>query len=73
MFVKRTQLMRELTVTFPPASSTSNDQTVDAQDMPFGGQFTSGTGSRSGGSANIGACTGMRWITMRREIAPYRC
>ena len=49
-----------------------NDQTVDdAPNTPFGGLFASGTGSRFGGSANIDAFTEMRWITMRREIAPY--
>jgi benzaldehyde dehydrogenase (NAD) len=37
------------------------------------GRVASGTGSRFGGSANLGAITGMRWITMRREIAPYPC
>ena len=49
-----------------------NDQTVDdAPNTPFGGLFASGTGSRFGGSANFDAFTEMRWITMRREIAPY--
>ena len=49
-----------------------NDQTVDdAPNAPFGGLLASGTGTRFGGSANIDAFTEMRWITMRREIAPY--
>jgi benzaldehyde dehydrogenase (NAD) len=49
-----------------------NDQTVDdAANTPFGGVLASGTGARFGGSANLGAFTDTRWVTVRGEIAPY--
>jgi benzaldehyde dehydrogenase (NAD) len=50
-----------------------NDQTVnDEANVPFGGLFGSGTGSRFGGpAANVDAFTDTRWVTVRAEIAPY--
>jgi benzaldehyde dehydrogenase (NAD) len=49
-----------------------NEQTVDDEaNVPFGGIFDSGTGSRFGGSANLDAFTETRWITIRGDIAPY--
>lgn len=49
-----------------------NDQTVDdAPNTPFGGVRASGTGARFGGSANLDAFTGTRWVTIRGEITPY--
>jgi benzaldehyde dehydrogenase (NAD) len=30
-----------------------------------------GTGARSGGTANLDAFTGTRWITIRGDTAPY--
>ena len=50
-----------------------NDQTVDDEpNIPFGGIFDSGTGTRFGGSANLEAFTETRWVTIRGEIAPTR-
>jgi benzaldehyde dehydrogenase (NAD) len=49
-----------------------NEQTVDDEpNVPFGGIFDSGTGTRFGGTANLDAFTETRWVTVRREIAPY--
>jgi benzaldehyde dehydrogenase (NAD) len=49
-----------------------NEQTVDGEaNVPFGGIFDSGTGTRFGGTANLGAFTGTRWIAIRGDIAPY--
>lgn len=50
-----------------------NDQTVaDEANIPFGGVFDSGTGSRFGGaSANIEAFTETRWVTVRSEPPKY--
>jgi benzaldehyde dehydrogenase (NAD) len=49
-----------------------HDQTADdAPDTAFGGIFASGTGARFGGTANLDAVTGTRWVTIRGEIAPY--
>jgi len=49
-----------------------NDQTVDdAPNSPFGGVRASGSGSRVGGTANLGAFTDTRWVTIRGDIAPY--
>ena len=49
-----------------------NEQTVDDEpNVPFGGIFDSGTGTRFGGTANLEAFTETRWVTVRREIAPY--
>jgi benzaldehyde dehydrogenase (NAD) len=49
-----------------------NEQTVDDEpNVPFGGLFDSGTGSRFGGSANLDAFTETRWVTVRGDIAPY--
>ena len=49
-----------------------NDQTVDDEpNIPFGGMFDSGTGTRFGGSANLEAFTETRWVTIRADIAPY--
>jgi benzaldehyde dehydrogenase (NAD) len=49
-----------------------NEQTVnDEPNVPFGGIFDSGTGTRFGGTANLDAFTETRWVTVRREIAPY--
>jgi len=49
-----------------------NDQTVDDEpNIPFGGLLASGTGARFGGTANIGAFTETRWVTVRGDITPY--
>jgi benzaldehyde dehydrogenase (NAD) len=49
-----------------------NEQTVDDEpNIPFGGIFDSGTGTRFGGSANLEAFTETRWVTVRGDIAPY--
>jgi benzaldehyde dehydrogenase (NAD) len=49
-----------------------NDQTVDDEpNVPFGGLFGSGTGTRFGGTANLEAFTETRWITMSGDITPY--
>jgi benzaldehyde dehydrogenase (NAD) len=49
-----------------------NDQTVDDEpNIPFGGIFDSGTGTRFGGTANLEAFTETRWVTIRADIAPY--
>jgi len=49
-----------------------NEQTVDDEpNVPFGGLFDSGTGTRFGGTANLEAFTETRWVTMRGDIAPY--
>jgi benzaldehyde dehydrogenase (NAD) len=49
-----------------------NEQTVDDEpNVPFGGIFDSGTGTRFGGTANLDAFTETRWVTVRRDIAPY--
>jgi benzaldehyde dehydrogenase (NAD) len=49
-----------------------NDQTVDDEpNIPFGGIFDSGTGTRFGGTANLDAFTDTRWITVQGDIAPY--
>jgi benzaldehyde dehydrogenase (NAD) len=49
-----------------------NEQTVDDEpNVPFGGIFDSGTGTRFGGSANLDAFTETRWVTIRGDIAPY--
>jgi benzaldehyde dehydrogenase (NAD) len=49
-----------------------NEQTVDDEpNVPFGGVFDSGTGTRFGGSANLEAFTETRWVTIRGDIAPY--
>jgi benzaldehyde dehydrogenase (NAD) len=49
-----------------------NDQTVDdSPNSPFGGIRASGTGARFGGNANLDAFTDTRWVTIRRDIAPY--
>jgi benzaldehyde dehydrogenase (NAD) len=49
-----------------------NEQTVDDEaNVPFGGIFDSGTGTRFGGTANLDAFTETRWITIRGDIAPY--
>jgi DNA-binding PadR family transcriptional regulator len=48
-----------------------NEQTVgDEANVPFGGIFDSGTGTRFGGTANLDAFTETRWITIRGDIAP---
>ncbi len=49
-----------------------NDQTVDDEpNIPFGGIFDSGTGTRFGGTANLEAFTETRWVTIQGDIAPY--
>src|SRR5579863_6364987 len=49
-----------------------NDQTVDDEpNIPFGGIFDSGTGTRFGGTANLEAFTETRWVTVQGDIAPY--
>jgi benzaldehyde dehydrogenase (NAD) len=49
-----------------------NEQTVDDEpNVPFGGIFDSGTGTRFGGTANLEAFTETRWVTVRGDIAPY--
>jgi benzaldehyde dehydrogenase (NAD) len=49
-----------------------NEQTVDDEpNVPFGGVLTSGAGARFGGTANLDAFTETRWVTIRRDIAPY--
>jgi len=49
-----------------------NEQTVDDEpNIPFGGLGASGTGARSGGTANLEAFTDTRWVTIRGDIAPY--
>jgi len=49
-----------------------NEQTVDDEpNVPFGGIFDSGTGTRFGGSANLEAFTETRWVTVQGDIAPY--
>ena len=49
-----------------------NEQTVDDEpNVPFGGIFDSGTGTRFGGTANLEAFTETRWVTIRGDIAPY--
>jgi acyl-CoA reductase-like NAD-dependent aldehyde dehydrogenase len=49
-----------------------NEQTVDDEpNIPFGGLGASGTGARFGGTANLGAFTDTRWVTIRGDIAPY--
>src|SRR3984885_10649244 len=49
-----------------------NDQTVDDEpNVPFGGLFDSGTGTRFGGTANLEAFTETRWVTVQGDIAPY--
>jgi benzaldehyde dehydrogenase (NAD) len=49
-----------------------NEQTVDDEpNVPFGGIFDSGTGTRFGGNANLEAFTETRWVTIRGDIAPY--
>jgi acyl-CoA reductase-like NAD-dependent aldehyde dehydrogenase len=49
-----------------------NEQTVDDEpNVPFGGIFDSGTGTRFGGAANLEAFTETRWVTIRGDIAPY--
>jgi benzaldehyde dehydrogenase (NAD) len=49
-----------------------NEQTVDDEpNVPFGGIFDSGTGTRFGGTANLDAFTETRWVTIRGDIAPY--
>jgi benzaldehyde dehydrogenase (NAD) len=49
-----------------------NEQTVDDEpNVPFGGLFDSGTGTRFGGTANLEAFTETRWVTVRGDIAPY--
>ena len=49
-----------------------NEQTVDDEaNVPFGGIFDSGTGTRFGGTANLDAFTDTRWITIQGDIAPY--
>jgi benzaldehyde dehydrogenase (NAD) len=52
--------------------SRPNEQTVDDEaNVPFGGIFDSGTGTRFGGTANLDAFTETRWITIRGDIAAY--
>jgi benzaldehyde dehydrogenase (NAD) len=49
-----------------------NEQTVDDEpNVPFGGLFDSGTGTRFGGTANLEAFTETRWVTVRGDIAAY--
>jgi benzaldehyde dehydrogenase (NAD) len=49
-----------------------NDQTVDDEpNIPFGGIFDSGTGTRFGGTANLEAFTETRWVTIQGDIATY--
>ncbi len=49
-----------------------NEQTVDDEaNVPFGGIFDSGTGTRFGGTANLDAFTETRWVTIRGDIASY--
>src|SRR5580704_4163444 len=49
-----------------------NEQTVDDEpNIPFGGIFDSGTGTRFGGTANLDAFTETRWVTIQADIAPY--
>jgi benzaldehyde dehydrogenase (NAD) len=49
-----------------------NDQTADDEpNIPFGGIFDSGTGTRLGGTANLDAFTETRWVTVQGDIAPY--
>jgi benzaldehyde dehydrogenase (NAD) len=49
-----------------------NDQTVDDEpNVPFGGTFDSGTGTRFGGTANLDAFTDTRWVTIQGDIATY--
>lgn len=49
-----------------------SEHTVDDEpNIPFGGVLASGTGARFGGTANLDAFTGTRWVTIRGDIAPY--
>jgi benzaldehyde dehydrogenase (NAD) len=62
----------ELASRIPTGIVHINEQTVDDEpNVPFGGVFDSGTGTRFGGTANLEAFTETRWVTVRREIAPY--
>jgi len=69
-----TDVMRglELARRIPTGIVHINDQTVDDEpNVPFGGLFDSGTGTRFGGTANLEAFTETRWVTMRGDITPY--
>jgi benzaldehyde dehydrogenase (NAD) len=62
----------ELARRIPTGIVRINDQTVDDEpNVPFGGLFDSGTGTRFGGTANLEAFTETRWVTMRGDITPY--
>jgi benzaldehyde dehydrogenase (NAD) len=62
----------ELARSIPTGIVHINDQTVDDEpNVPFGGLFDSGTGTRFGGTANLEAFTETRWVTMRGDITPY--
>ena len=62
----------ELSRRIPTGIVHINDQTVDDEpNIPFGGIFDSGTGTRFGGAANLEAFTETRWVTVRGDIAPY--
>ena len=43
----------------------------DEPNIPFGGIFDSGTGTRFGGTANLEAFTETRWVTIQGDIATY--
>jgi benzaldehyde dehydrogenase (NAD) len=62
----------ELSRRIPTGIVHINEQTVDDEpNVPFGGLFDSGTGTRFGGTANLEAFTQTRWVTVRGDIAPY--
>src|SRR5262245_21378426 len=62
----------ELSRRIPTGIVHINEQTVDDEpNVPFGGLFDSGTGTRFGGTANLEAFTETRWVTVRGDIAPY--
>src|SRR5215469_1401051 len=62
----------ELSRRIPTGIVHINEQTVDDEpNVPFGGLFDSGTGTRFGGTANLEAFTETRWVTIRADIAPY--
>ena len=62
----------ELSRRIPTGIVHINDQTVDDEpNIPFGGIFDSGTGTRFGGTANLEAFTETRWVTIQGDIATY--
>src|SRR5215475_1388238 len=62
----------ELSRRIPTGIVHINEQTVDDEpNVPLGGLFDSGTGTRFGGTANLDAFTETRWVTVRGDIAPY--